>query len=343
MQARVRKTELDAFKIQAANIKTDTISPVLEFIKIEIKGDECMITKSNNKAFVIRTCQNDSDDCAFLVRENILNNFLIYSEAEFVNFTAENNRVKIYDDYSFLESPTERVAEFPKTDFSENEWIPLPKIALTSAGIASKLIFNGEISDPKSNVFIGLKAIAGTDGSAGFCQKVTTDLPEIILRKEVAEALSKMNSCEYSFNVSYDFFREPGTLFGFAKGETKFFNVVHLFPPIETVANFVIIKQILTKFCSLCVSSIISKSTLPAAIMRIEDGKIKLQSVDVDIKIETAINITGDSRSFKFNPAIMKTLLEAIPSETCYFHIGERRYYITDSDRSFVGIIMEII
>lgn len=345
MQARIRKTELDAFRAQASNLKAPSIIPILAFVKIEVKGDDCSLTKNNNKAFVIRTFQNDSDDCILLVDETTLYNFLNFSDAEYINFELTGNRVKIYDERSFVESPTERAIMYSSLDTSNKEWTSLPKLALAAAGICSNLIFNGEIADPKSNVFIGQGHVAGTDGMVGYIQKIDSGLPdiEIPLRKEIALSISKMNECQYSSNSSYDLFKDQNTLYGFSKGETKFFNLVPLFQKIETDLSFSIPKNILVKFCSLCISSIQSKAKLPSATMKMDAGKLILNMEDSEIKIESFIALNGNMDPFKFNPESMKTLLESLPCEIAYFHPGVKRYYITDLDKTFLSVIMQII
>ena len=345
MQARIRKTELDAFRAQAANLKVPSIIPILAFVKIEVKGDECSVTKNNNKAFVIRTFQNDSEDCSFLVDEVTLYNFLNFSDAEYINFQLNGNRVRIYDERSFVEGVTEKASLYGSLDLSNKEWTALPKLALAAAGICSNLIFNGEIADPKSNVFIGKEHVAGTDGMVGYIQKIESGLPdiEIPLRKEIALSISKMNECQYSSNSSYDLFKDQNTLYGFSKGETKFFNLVPLFQQIEQDLSFSIPKSIMTKFCSLCISSIQSKSKLPSATMKMNDGKLILSMEDSEIKIESFLALNGSLETFKFNPESMKTLLESLPCEVAYFYPGIKRYYITDLDKTFLSVIMQII
>lgn len=343
MQARISKSNLDTFKIASSQIKVNDILPILKYIKFEVKGDTCFITKNNHKAFVIHSFENDSEDCAFLVDENILNNFLSYSDGDFLDFKLEGNRIKISDTRSFVESPTERAIEFPTIDLTNNDWKPIPKLATTTAGVCANLIFNGEVMDAKSFVFIGMGQVAGTDGAIGYSQPVAGDLPEIILRKDVATSVSKMASCEWSSNASYDFFKEPGMLYGFSKIEAGFFNLGPMFGAIPDDLAFNIPKQLLIKFCNLCTSSITNKTSIVHSSIRTQDGKFIMKMEGSDITIESNLPITGTTRPFKFEPDKMRTLLDALPCDNVYFYPGNHRYYITDIDRGFISVIMEII
>ena len=91
MQARIKKAEIDAFKLQASFIVTNTTLPILGYIKFEVEGDYCRITKSNNEAFLVRTVSCDSEDCSFLVEETVLYSFADFSTSEYINFQDDGN------------------------------------------------------------------------------------------------------------------------------------------------------------------------------------------------------------------------------------------------------------
>lgn len=348
MQARINKDQLEIFRSQAVNLETDRLNPILTYIKIEIKGNECTLIKNNMKAFVVHIFNDDvgNEDCSFLVVENILYNFLLFSDEKNIEFTQTGNRIKISDQKSFVESPTDRAQDFPMPAIpSSASWTALSKITTLSIGISSKLIFNDEIAGPKSNVFVGQGHVAGTDGSIAFYQKITDVIPDVSLRREVAETVAKLGDCLYSCNRSYDFFKKGGTIYGYSIGEAQFFNLPPLFKfeDASPDAAFNIPKSLLVKFCSLCIQSINSKTSLASATFRTEGEKFILKMEDSDIMIQCNLPVGGTTLPFKFNPERMKVLLEAIPCETTYFYQGEKRYFITDLDKSFASVIMEII
>lgn len=347
MEARIRKDDLVAFKIQATNIQQgDNNMPILNYIRIQVEGDFCYITKSNNKAFIIKSIPNDSEDCDFLVDENIFNSFVDYSTAEYVNFKIEGIRITLSDINNKRQiSPTESAKGFPFIDSSNEVWTILPKIALSAAGIASQIIFNGELMNAQSHVFVGRGAVAGADGTIGYYQPIVDPLPEIVLRKEVAETIGKMSSCKYGTNISYDLFSDNDTLYGFVKSELGFFEMSKVFTGINSDAapDFSVNKNEIIKFNDWCVKSIKTKGV--PATMSVSEGILKLEMMEAKLEINNHANIPvkGDKGVFKYDPKSLTTLLKCLPIEDCYFYPGDHRYWITDLEQSFLSAIMLII
>lgn len=345
MEARIRKDALTAFKEQAAFIKPISDRPILEYLKVEIEGDFATLTKSNDKNFIQKTIGNDSDDCVFLVNEKILYDFMNYSDAEFINFSIEGIRCTISDPKNHIISQTESPKMFPFVDTAAaSEGVVLPKLVLVAAGIGAQIIFDGEISGPKSNVFIGAHAVCGTDANIGYYQPIAEDVPELVLRKEVADCISKMNSCTYSTGANYDLFSDEETLYGFIKTEYKFTDMGRVFQmPDAENANFSCNKNGLMKFSSWTSASI--KDNLLAATFTAKDNNLHLEMLDSKMNIEASGNIAirGGEGNFKFNPIMMGKLLKLAPVEECFFYQLRDRYVITDMDKSFIAAIMLII
>jgi DNA polymerase III sliding clamp (beta) subunit (PCNA family) len=346
MLARIKKSEIEAFKIQAANIKPNTLMPILSYLKIEINGDYCEMTKSNNEAFVIRTSINDSENCEFLINESVLYSFAEYSAAEYIEFEKDGNRIKIFDQYNATRSPTEPSHLYPKLDKENNtDPIELPKLVLVSAGICANIIFDGEVFDAKSFVFVGKKCVAASDATIGFLQKIgMEELPEIVLRKEVAICLSRMNRCIYCKNNNYDLFQDEATLFGYIRAELQFFDMNLIMPNVGEKFHFTINKNALMKFNAHCVSITDSAKSL-AVTMKGENNILSLEMVLSKLERDTRARLfmRGEKADFKYDPAAMTNLLKCIPCEEVYFYEGNKRYYVTDAEKSFVSVIMLII
>lgn len=342
-QIRIRKDELVSFKLQAANIKPNKLLPILSFLRIEIDGDFCSITKSNGQSFLVKTIPNDSEDCTFLVDENILNNYLEYVETEYIEFDVESTRITLRatGSRSGNVSPTDDSRGYPVIDVSSNEWVSLPKLVLVSAGICSNIIFDGEIAGPKSYVFIGRGFVAGCDSYIGYCQPISEAIPELVLRKDVAVCMSKMNSCSVSSNSSYDLFKEGSSLYGFIKSDQPFFELQPIFGMNWEGDMFNVNRNNIVKFNEMCIRSAFSKSI--AANFTAEDNSLFLKMVDDKQDIHDYIWIKGTKGFFKFDPQIMNNLLKILPSDDCYFYQGTNRYYITDIDTTFTAVIMGII
>src|SRR5215208_4849930 len=165
MNARIKKDDLASFKTYASQIRKNTDQPITDYLKIEVIGDFISVTKTNYKAFAIQTTPNDSEDCCFLVDENILFNFVELSDSEYINFTITGIRITIFDDRNKAVSQTENVSMYPKVDVTNKEWVTVPKYILDAVGICAQIVFDDEISGIKNSVFIGQKYVAGSDAT----------------------------------------------------------------------------------------------------------------------------------------------------------------------------------
>lgn len=360
MKARVKKTDLVAFKLHASQIRKNAEQPITDYIKIDVSGDFATITKTNLKAFAIKTVANDSEDCCFLVDENILFNFVELSDSEYINFEISGIRIKIYDDRNKATSQTETANVFPKIDISNKHWVEVPKHVLEAVGVCAQIVFDDEISGLKNSVLIGNNHVAGSDGTVGYWQKFKEDLPEIVLRKEVALSVSKLNACEISSNDSYDLFKDGDVLFGFAKSVLKYVNMVPYFLTPSNKLSFYLNKSALVKWNTFCVNTLKSKvltATFSADKYRLD---LKIADAKYERDCDGYLDIVDGCGDFKFNPSTLNTLLKVLPTEQIHFYPSERyvlngivvskdkegaqvdRYYITDKDKTFMSAIMLI-
>jgi hypothetical protein len=344
MQARIRKADLEAFKAHAPAIRENKINPILSYVRISIEGDFGSIQKTNLKSFVLRTFNNDSEDCDFLVDENILLQFVELSSDEYINFSIQGNKIVIYDAKNKTISSTERAAMFPAIDLENiGEWVDIPKQALSAIGISAQLVFDEELVGPKSTVFVGRGAIAGSDANVGFIQYFE-NLPELCLRKEVAIGVSKLATCSVTSNKSYDLFKDADTMFGFSKSEVAFFDLKAIFEKekVEQQHDFYLNKTHLEKWNNYAIRS--CKNVLDGATWAAGNDRLELKIVDSknEINIDSFISIVNGNGTFKFSPTIMNNLLKALPSEMIFFIPGTNRYYITDERKTFYAAIMLI-
>jgi len=343
MQARIKKSEIEAFKSQAAFIKPNLILPILSFLKIDVDGDFCRITKSNNESFLVRTVSNDSEDCSFLVDENILYSFVDLSTSDHINFSDDGNRIRIYDERTDTKSPTDRPELYPPIAGHVNEWMDIPKLALVSAGIVGQLVFNGEIMNAKSFVFVGLGKVAGTDGNIGYYQPITEPLPQLVLRKDVAGCIAKMSSCQYSRVNNYDFFKEDNSVYGFIRSEYGFMDLTQVFPGITEDLSFCVNKSSISKFNNHCLSAVTTKSIGVTFECKNDNLFIQMNDEKWGVDSKTNVPVKGNSGKFKYDPGFMNTLLKLLPCDEVFFYPGVNRYYITDAEKTFLSAIMLII
>lgn len=344
MNARIKKDDLASFKTYASQIRKNTDQPITDYLKIEVIGDFISVTKTNYKAFAIQTTPNDSEDCCFLVDENILFNFVELSDSEFINFTITGIRITIFDDRNKAVSQTENVSMYPKVDVTNKEWVTAPKYILDAVGICAQIVFDDEISGIKNSVFIGQKYVAGSDATIGYWQQIKEDLPNLVLRKEVAMAVSKLNGCDISSNDSYDLFKQGNVLFGFVKSVIGFVCLPPKFEETDRDLSFYINKSALIKWNSFCINS--CKSKVLTAEFNADGNKLNLELIDskYERNNNSYLDVANGSGSFTFNPVTLNTLLKVLPNEQLHFYPGRKndRYYITDKDKTFMSAIMLI-
>lgn len=349
MQARIRKEELLSFKAQSGHIipKKD-LQPILSFLKIQVDGDFATITKSNNREFIVKSVPNDSEDCEFLVDEDILYNFLELCESDYVNFaitpTMTTSRIELSAGRARMISPTDQPHLYPTLDLSNENWIPISKLVAATAGICSKIIMDSEtMMNAQAHFFVNSSFAAGSDFSIMYYQAIKEELPQLVLRREVAQCLSKMSVPQYSSNANYDLLKDDQTLFGFSKSDLGFFDMSKALTEKLSVSDFSVNKNAMIRFCQSCVSA--SKGIGSATLEMIEPNNLHLELVDsgngLDIHLD--VSVKGEKGTFKFNPELMMKLLKVIPCDDVYFWPGDKRYYITDMDKTFVSVIMLII
>lgn|ERR1044072_1097227 len=362
MKARIKKTDLVAFKIHASQISKSKELPILDYLKIEVIGDFVSITKTNLIAFAIQTTANDSEDCCFLVDENILFNFVELSDSEYINFVVTGLRVKISDDRHNTSSQTESTNIYPKFELKDNKWVELDDSVLTAVGICAQIVFDDELTGLKNSVFIGDDAVAGSDATIGYWQKFNKELPKMVLRKNVAYSVSKLKSCSHSDNGQYNLFKSGDVLFGFSKSEVPYTYLLPFFkePKPDAKASFYIHKQLLIKWNTFCINTCKSKSltaTFSANQHRLDLELIESKSEQNNSSYFDIVDGSGD---FRFNPSTLNMLLKVLPIDHIHFYPSETyvlngsvvpketpgarvdRYYITDKDKTFMSAIMLI-
>jgi len=222
--------------------------------------------------------------------------------------------------------------------------MPICKLALVTAGIAGQLVFNGEVMNAKSFVFVGRGKVAGTDGNIGYYQTIGEPLPELVLRKDVAACISKMNTCQYCRVNNYDFFKEDNSIYGFAKSEYGFMDLAQVFPGIREELTFCVNKSSIMKFNVHCLTS--TKSKVEGVTFDCEGDNLFLQMLEEKWEVETKANIPVKGKNpgkFKYSPTYMNNLLKLLPCDEVFFYPGHNRYYITDAEKSFLSAIMLII
>lgn len=345
---KLKTEQVRQFKNQASGIKQNPTQPILNFLKLSSTAEECRIIKNNLLMFVIKQLDSDfaSDFEDMLVDSKVLFDFCENSSQEFVQLTNLGGKIHIFDGATNAYSPTDEVSKYPLNDKAESEWIEILPDVINTISIAAKVIDEDDPTNlnPRSCVFVGPEVVGGTNGFIGYFKLVNSKLPRIILSRSIAQAVGELPIAVYSENQSYNFFKGENILYGFVKTEMPFYDCKPFFNQADYSEGFSLNKEKFMQFnrlaSSINTSKLISASFKPTEL----PNQLKLEMIDADYaSCDRVIEYEGLATEFKFNPSYMNTLLSSLPSSDIAFFCGQKKYYITDKDRSFLALVMQII
>lgn len=326
--------ELKAFKAKASMIKDRSSIPILDFLKF----DKGTVTKNNLNSFLVQEIQCDE---SFLISEKILMNLVDRTSAKEIEVEVSDKRIKISDGLQSFTSPTENLDYFPKNDMPEGDPVNLSGSVIEAIFVASRFILDEDDMPAKCNVFIGNGSVCGNNGFVAYFESVKEKIPNMVLSKHVATAISKFPEVDFSENKSYHFFSSGKSKFGFSKPTYPFFDMSIISKIPEGSPAFSMNKSPFVAFNDGCISASPSKTIISSMDL---NGKLHLEMNDSAFAIDAAADIEATGKNtakFHFNPVMMNTLLKGVPDETLTFHQSENKYYIT-GESGFVSLIMEI-
>ena len=324
---KLQTKQLKKFNSIAGSMPQNKILPILSYLKFE----DGYITKNNLESFV--TMEADFiGKC--LIDEKILMSFVDSTNAEEIDVIVNGNSVVLSHGKEKMVSPTDDIVNFPVSTLSESEEIEIDSEIIRAIKVASNFTAERENTPYASCVFLGNKMIAATTGYVAYIENIDTDLPEIILEKNMIPILKNFNSVSFSQSDSYLFFSNSIFRFGFIKKDTKFVNMTP-FTKVPENNKVYVNKVEIIRFCDACVSSLSS----PVIVANIKGQKMVMINTDYGIEYEKPLS--AELEDFTFNPALMGKLLKSIPDENVYFTLDKNKYFIT-GESGFISLIMEI-
>lgn len=345
---KLRTKDILDFRNDSGKIKPNEVFPILSYLKIEFKENYCCLTKNGLSSFVKKNIPADckSEDGTILVDELKLFNFAEAISTDSFEITSIDNKIKLKASLKATLA-TDDLAKFPINDIIPSEWHKLYIEHLMTIGTC--VAFIEETSEKsmhlKTHIFCKNNTIVASNGNIAFYKKVTDPIPEMIIRREVGQAISGFQGAEYASNDSYDFFRSENLLYGFSKSESKFYDLSTLGKIESNDKSFAINKDELIKYNNACIKS--TNSKIINTIFRAKSStELELIFNDPDSGVDEflgTVEIKDGSGEFKYNPQIMNNLLLSIPATICYFYPGKNKYYVTDELQSFVSLIMGVI
>lgn len=317
---------LKAFKSASSFIKPNGLIPVLAYIKFGAGT----ITKNNLNAFLVADMPGAEP---MLVEELSLWKAVDNASGDTIELTRTDNTITIG------KAKHQTITDaFPDNATPSGPAIPIDSI-LPDIAICSALVSTEELETKFHFVHVNNKSVGATDKIVMYYNTHPDDLPSMILRKEVAQTVSRLNGVSFSENDSYQFFTVPGMLYGFIKPEGKDFDLTQYFKLPVNAPSLVLNKSDIVAFSNYIIGY------TPAALFwtdLVVDGPVTLGFNDTDWKksysTDVDATITGEHPPIRWNAVLMQRLLNVLPDEQITMYRAKDQYYITGSS-GYVALI----
>lgn len=338
--------ELRDFMLNCAAIKTNILIPVLSYIHLR----DNIITKNNLHSFVSQEISTHSAD-QLLMDEKMLSTFITLTKDAMIDITQENAVIKYSDSEGFTTHPVCADQYLISEDTSEeNAGIVFNEDVIKSITLAKNFCAEeGELRTFRSYIFVGLNHIYASDGFIGYFKRNATvpATSQIVISKEIVQAINKFKTITVTENESYYFYTADKMKFGFAKTETKFFNMLHLMQ-YENARGIAISKDDFTRSCDMCIAYAMNDIPVSSFIKKDNALTVKLEANQFNNNVQREIKIiqhdaADDERAFRFNPIHMNRLMKSLADETLIFYKGENRTFIYGKESNTITLILEII
>jgi hypothetical protein len=330
--------ELKNFRQKAAVIKSNTVLPILSYLKFENNR----VTKNAMHSFVIQDLKC-SESC--LIDEKILMQFIDRCDSDEITVKVEDKRVILSDKHTKIVSPTDDVALFPDNDnIKDLIYQDITDDQLTAIKMASTFTLKrvvGSFGQPFEYIHVGTNSITGTDGHVLFVYKSKEPIPPMILDKESVQAILKMSSVLFAENEKYQFFKFENATYGFSKSEIGFFDMTRFSEVPPDCPKIIVDKTPLINFNELCMAS----CPLPNPMIKMSPSKrnldLKMNDSAFEIDLSTLVLAQAEHfDTFSYIPEKMNIILKALPDETLTIYRSDKKIYIL-SDSDFTTILQE--
>jgi DNA polymerase III sliding clamp (beta) subunit (PCNA family) len=331
---KVPVSDIRSFKKNSGHIKKNGIMPILDYIKF----DNGTITKTNLNEFVVQELNFNG---SFLIEERILFNFIEYTKAADISFSADGKKITISDGSQRTTSTQGDISLYPVTEEPPKETVALTDTILKLFGAAAKYTREEEHDLVISHIFIGGDAIMASDRYIAFYKKVDRELPNTSIPKSVAERVSSIDPTNFSQTEKKLFFKSGKVLYGFQKTEATYVDMRKFFD-YKKDTSFHAPKAELIAFNDICLSMAPLKYCHPT--LEVTNGKLLLSAIDSEYGVdnEKEIDVVGKMGDrFKYDAAQLNRLLKTSPDDELTFTRVKSMMYIT-GDSGFTSLIMEL-
>lgn len=332
---KVSVADIRSFKKNSGHIKRNGVLPILDYVKF----DNGTITKTNLNEFVI---QESNFRGQLLIEERVLFNFIEYTNASDISFSADGKKITLSDGSQKTTSAQGDFALYPIPEESPKETVALTDTILKFFGAAAKYTQEGTDDLRKSNIFIGGDVILASDGFIAFYRKIDRELPKTAIPRSVAEKVSSIDPANFSQTEKKLFFKSGNVLYGFQKNEAVYFDLSQFFIYAKDT-YFHADKLEIIRFNEMCLSMSPLKYCHPT--IEIVNGKLLLSAIDGDYGVdnEKEIEVVGKMESkFKYDASTLNRLLKTAPDDELTFSQKPGKMYIT-GDSGFTSLIIGLV
>lgn len=332
---KVPTSDIRSFKKSSSHIKRNGIIPILDYVKF----DNGTITKTNLNEFVV---QESNFSGSFLIEERVLFNFIEYTNASDISFSADGKKITLSDGSQKTTSAQGDFDLYPVTEDYPKETVALTDTILKLFGAAAKYTREDQFDLIISHIFIGGDAILASDRFIAFYKKIDRELPKTAIPRSVAERVSSIDPANFSQTEKKLFFKAGKVLYGFQKTEATHVDMRRFFD-YEKNDSFHAQKSQLIGFNEMCLSMSPLKYCHPT--IEISNGKLLLSAIDANYGVdnEKEIDVVGKMESkFKYDAGTLNRLLKTAPDDELTFSRVKGMMYIT-GDSGFTSLIMELL
>ena len=343
-----------AFCARAANIKPNTLLPVLANIKIDFDGNNISFTKNNLRAFVTYTFKQEQayPTKSVLIDEKIFSNFASMASNDLSIKQLAADKILITDGSTEFISPTEPPENFPLNDKFDADpladEIKIDKETMQHLERAASFIVEEDIPRPTGHVFVGEGFIAGSDSFIAY--KAPTKLnARIVMTPAALNGIKGFEELRFAENESYMYFYNADIMMGFVKSEHLWIDMYAKIMMPESDLFFGAKRAQMAAFNNACLLN--SPNRTATVLASVNEYTMSLDFVDSEFNREchTKQAVTKSETfltgSLKYLPQNMNRILNMLPDEELYFYpaANGRMYFITDKTHSFTSLLMLIL
>lgn len=216
----IQISQIKEFFSRAKNIKTETLIPVLAFLKLECNAGAMTITKANQHSMVTHELDGDFPDQVILIEERSLGIVCDRAAGETIIVTKEGDKVTLKEGkytQSFLTEAAETFSKIP--DRTAPVAAALGKDVLQAIVSASKYISNGPLKSQYSFVYLQNSGVYATDRQIFYSKTFEQEFPSLILNPVMCSVLNGLNLVEVSIEPTKYIFSTGKTVYAFSKEE----------------------------------------------------------------------------------------------------------------------------